>query len=115
MSGQLFIGRLPRDCRAADLEDHFKKCGKIIRCDVKSGFGFIEFDDQRDAEDAIRDLDGSEFEGGRIIVEWAKGRRQATPNTDRRGAGLSYCFCGSNCVNHHHHLIIGSFHEHLAI
>lgn len=49
-------GRLPLDCRPRDLEDMFYKYGRIIRCDVKVGFGFVEYEDRRDAEDAIRDL-----------------------------------------------------------
>jgi RNA recognition motif-containing protein len=41
----------------------FGKFGKIIRCDVKAGrgFGFVEFEDERDAKDAMRDLDGTFF------------------------------------------------------
>jgi hypothetical protein len=34
----------------------FYKYGRIIRCDVKVGFGFVEYEDRRDAEDAVRDL-----------------------------------------------------------
>ncbi len=52
----MHAGRLPLDCRPRDLEDMFYKYGRIIRCDVKVGFGFVEYEDRRDAEDAIRDL-----------------------------------------------------------
>ena len=37
-----------------------------------SGFAFIEFDDPRDAEDAVRDMDGRFVCGCRIRVEMAK-------------------------------------------
>ncbi|RCI01833.1 hypothetical protein CU098_008826 [Rhizopus stolonifer] len=74
----VFVGRLPtRDFDDRDLEDIFYKYGRIIKCQVKQGarfaFGFIEFEDPEDAHDAIRDLDGIEIDGTRIVVEKAKG------------------------------------------
>jgi len=39
---------------------------------MASGFAFIEFEDPRDAEDAVRDLDGRYVCGVRIRVEMAK-------------------------------------------
>lgn len=38
------------------------------------GFAFIYFEDERDAEDAIRALDGAPFGEGRrrLSVEWSK-------------------------------------------
>jgi arginine/serine-rich splicing factor 7 len=54
---QLFIGRLPRGSRASELEDVFYKYGKMTRCDVKQGikmaYGFIEYEDKRDAEVSV--------------------------------------------------------------
>jgi arginine/serine-rich splicing factor 4/5/6 len=39
-----------------------------------AGFAFVYMDDERDAEDAIRGLDNSEFgrQRRRLCVEWAK-------------------------------------------
>ncbi|EGF77309.1 hypothetical protein BATDEDRAFT_32353, partial [Batrachochytrium dendrobatidis JAM81] len=79
----LFIGRVPEDARSSDLEDIFRKYGKIIRCDVKHGasvsFGFVEYEDKRDAEEAVKAGQETEFEfnGAKMYVEWAKagGRR----------------------------------------
>ena len=39
---------------------------------VLNGFGFVEFDDPRDADYAVRDFDGTMFMGDRIIVQPAK-------------------------------------------
>lgn len=77
----LFVGRIPHDTRVRELEDVFVKYGRIIRCDVKRGYGFVEFEDVRDAEDAIKYCDGMRFLGGRIVVEFAKGpsRRGGAP------------------------------------
>jgi len=70
------LGRISPDTRARDLEDAFGKYGRIVRCDVKRGFAFVEFEDDRDGDDALRELDGTEILGYRVVVEWAKGRRR---------------------------------------
>ncbi|KAI8336022.1 hypothetical protein BD560DRAFT_413893 [Blakeslea trispora] len=82
----VFIGRLPtRDFDDRDLEDIFFKYGKIISCQVKQGarfaFGFIEFENPEDAYDAIRDVDGLEIDGTRIVVEKAKGTPRKSNDT----------------------------------
>ena len=54
---ELFLGGLSKDTRRQDLEDVFSKYGKITRCDIKyvngyagTAYGFIGFEDDRDAE-----------------------------------------------------------------
>ncbi|CEP07130.1 hypothetical protein [Parasitella parasitica] len=74
----LFVGRLPtHNFDDRDLEDIFYKYGRIISCQLKRGsrfaFGFIEFEDPEAAYDAIRDTDGLDIDGTRIVVEKAKG------------------------------------------
>ena len=46
-------------------------------------YGFMEIDDKRDAEDAIKDINGKDFNGGRIRIEFSN----AYSGTDRRGGG----------------------------
>ncbi|CAN7999006.1 unnamed protein product, partial [Ixodes hexagonus] len=52
--GQLFIGRLPLECRERDVEQVFERYGRLLRCDVKYGTGmayaFVDYEDHRDAE-----------------------------------------------------------------
>jgi len=79
----LWIGRIAPDTRSRDLEEVFGKYGRIIRCDVKRGFAFVEFEDDRDGDDALRDLDGTEILGHRVVVEWAKGRRRGPSERDK--------------------------------
>jgi len=92
----LFVGRLSPETRTRDLEDLFYKYGKITRCDVKrGGFGFVEFEDKRDAEDAIRELDGTTLLGRHIAVEWAKGPRRGSDSSSSRDKNADACFkCG---------------------
>ncbi|KAK3752737.1 hypothetical protein QZH41_018711, partial [Actinostola sp. cb2023] len=65
--------------REKDLENVFYKYGHIADIDLKNRrggppFAFVEFEDPRDADDAVRAKDGYEFEGFRIRVEFPRGR-----------------------------------------
>eukprot|EP00005_Dracoamoeba_jomungandri_P003052 CAMPEP_0174260556 /NCGR_PEP_ID=MMETSP0439-20130205/9928_1 /TAXON_ID=0 /ORGANISM="Stereomyxa ramosa, Strain Chinc5" /LENGTH=181 /DNA_ID=CAMNT_0015344819 /DNA_START=17 /DNA_END=563 /DNA_ORIENTATION=- len=64
----LFVGRLPPQAESRDLEDLFYKFGRISRCDVLKGYGFVEFEDRRDAEEALQDLDGVRLMGGALLL-----------------------------------------------
>ncbi|VDB82706.1 unnamed protein product [Peniophora sp. CBMAI 1063] len=74
-SRRLYIGKLPPDARSDEVQDLFKPYGKIVDCKVMTGFGFIEFDSSRDAEDAVTNVNGKSFLGGPIVVEFAKESR----------------------------------------
>ncbi|PVZ96921.1 hypothetical protein BB558_007157 [Smittium angustum] len=79
---QLFVGRLPQNIRSSELEDIFGAHGKLTRCDIKRGmnhcYGFIEYEDRRDAEDAIKECDRMKIGDERIVVEFAKGSARRT-------------------------------------
>ncbi|GAB6031697.1 hypothetical protein CHUAL_009448 [Chamberlinius hualienensis] len=81
MATRVYIGRLPYDVRERDLEKFFKGYGRIREILLKNGFGFVEFDDYRDADDAVYELNGKELLGERIIVARARGTAR------RRGGG----------------------------
>ncbi|CAK7348004.1 unnamed protein product [Dovyalis caffra] len=80
----IFCGNLDYDARQSDVERLFRRYGRIDRVDMKSGFAFVYMEDDRDAEDAIRRLDRTEFgrKGRRLRVEWTKQERDS-----RRSAG----------------------------
>ncbi|KAA3475074.1 serine/arginine-rich splicing factor SR34A-like [Gossypium australe] len=84
MSGRssrtLYVGNLPGDVREREVEDLFYKYGPIAQIDLKipprpPGYAFVEFEEARDAEDAIRGRDGYDFGGHRLRVELAHGGR----------------------------------------
>ncbi|VDM08757.1 unnamed protein product, partial [Wuchereria bancrofti] len=74
---RVFVGNLPSDVKQRDLEDIFYKYGRINFIDIKFTrdvpFAFIEFDDPRDARDAVHGRDGYDFDGCRIRVELTRG------------------------------------------
>lgn len=79
-SRTLYVGNLPGDVREREVEDLFYKYGPIAHIDLKipprpPGYAFLEFEEARDAEDAIRGRDGYDFGGHRLRVELAHGGR----------------------------------------
>jgi arginine/serine-rich splicing factor 1/9 len=72
-SRTIYVGNLPGDVREREIEDLFYKYGRIVDIDLKlpprpPGYCFIEFEDARDAEDAIRGRDGYNFDQNRLRV-----------------------------------------------
>ena len=58
--GQVYVGNLPPDVKARDIEDIFYKYGKISFINLKGGttgppFAFLEFEDPRYEETAYTD------------------------------------------------------------
>lgn len=84
---RVFIGNIPNDCRDRDLERFFEKYGRIRDIYIKPGrYAFAEFDDYRDAEDAVYDLNGKDFLGERVSVEHAKGPGRGRGGSRDRGS-----------------------------
>lgn len=73
MSTRVYIGRLPFNVRERDVEKFFKGYGHSKEILLKNGYGFVEFDDHRDADDAVYELNGRELCGERILIERARG------------------------------------------
>ncbi|XP_073970360.1 serine and arginine rich splicing factor B52 isoform X1 [Rhodnius prolixus] len=90
VGSRVYVGGLPYGCRERDLERFFKGYGRTRDILLKNGYGFIEFDDYRDADDAVYELNGKELLGERIVVEHARGNdRRRGPMLDRYGGGRS--------------------------
>ena len=84
MGTRVFMGRVGRDVQEEDIYHFLRKYGRVNDVMIKANFAFIvgcrascclilqEFDDYRDASDAIRDLDGGELCGERVTLELAR-------------------------------------------
>ncbi|KAF4518548.1 hypothetical protein B566_EDAN004292 [Ephemera danica] len=74
---RIYVGNLPPDIRTKDIQDLFYKFGKVTFVDLKNRrgppFAFVEFEDPRDAEDAVHARDGYDYDGYRLRVEFPRG------------------------------------------
>jgi len=73
---KVYLGNLSYDVRERDIEKFLKGYGRIRSISVKEGFGFVEFEDRRDADDAVKDLDGKTIDGRRVRVEHSRDSRK---------------------------------------
>ena len=80
MSKRLFVGSLAWGTTEATLKKHFEQAGAVESAAVimdkmsgrSKGFGFVDMEKVEDAEKAIKDLDGKESGGRKVVVNFAK-------------------------------------------
>ena len=80
MSTKLYVGNLPWTFNNNQLSDTFKPHGNVISAKVVTdkesgrsrGFGFVEMENDNDANSAIKALNGSELSGRKLVVAAAK-------------------------------------------
>lgn len=70
---RIYVGGIPSDCRERDLDKFFRNYGRLRDCLIKNGYAFVEFEDNRDADDAVYEMNGRELLGCRVSVEHARG------------------------------------------
>lgn len=94
MSGaRVYVGGLPYDVRERDLERFFKGYGRITEILIKKGYGFVEFEDYRDADDAVYEMNGKKLLGERVTIEPARGTARGSSGRrerERRGGRSRY-------------------------
>ena len=91
MSKNIYVGNLPFRTTEESVRDLFARYGEVQSVKLISdretgkprGFGFVEMDDDAAADEAIKSLDGTEFEGRNLKVNEAKPR---APRPARRPA-----------------------------
>ncbi|XP_076450787.1 RNA-binding protein 1-like [Babylonia areolata] len=77
---KVYVGDLGYGTTKEELEDKFARYGQLRSVWIARkppGFAFVEYEDPRDAEDAIRALNGVRINGRRARVEMASGRRSS--------------------------------------
>ncbi|KAF9945270.1 hypothetical protein BGZ70_003926 [Mortierella alpina] len=81
MTTRVYVGHLSRDANEDDLRHLFNRRGRILGVTVKNGFGFVEFENARDADDAVYEFKGKSFMGESLVVELA---REGNPRREDR-------------------------------
>lgn len=87
MASKLYVGGLPYSTTDQELEELFSAYGTVSYAKVitdketnrSRGFGFVEFEDNEEAQKAIKALNESDFGGRKIIVNEAR-PREDKPN-----------------------------------
>ena len=82
MSTKLFVGNLPWTVNDDALKTAFESHGKVVTAKVindrqtgrSRGFGFVEMENESEANTAIQALNGSQLKGRNIIVSEAKAK-----------------------------------------
>lgn len=99
VGSRVYVGGLPHGVRERDVERFFKGYGRTRDILIKNGYGFVEFEDYRDADDAVYELNGKEILGERVTVEPARGTARGGGSRrdndrydryDRRGGGSRF-------------------------
>ena len=89
MAIKLYVGGLAYSVTDQELETLFAEYGTVTSSAVikdresgqSKGFGFVEMEDIKEGQKAVKELDGKEFSGRTITVN------EARPQEDRRSGG----------------------------
>lgn len=88
----IYVGNLPYSITDADLRETFTRFGEVSQVNLiadrftgeSKGFGFVEMDNNTQADAAIKGLNGTDLKGRNITVN------QAKPRSDRPSRGPRY-------------------------
>ena len=88
----IFVAKLGGTTTSESLEEYFSQYGEVTSSKVimdrdtgaSKRYGFVEMENDGDAREAIDQLDGTEFEGGRIVVKEAEVRPKRQGGFQRR-------------------------------
>ena len=81
----IYVGNIPRETSEKEIREAFEQYGEVTSVNLikdkftnmLKGFGFVDMPKQTEAENAIKNLDGTMFNGRPLTVN------QAKPKTDR--------------------------------
>lgn len=88
----IFVAKLDYETQSEDLREVFQEFGEVSSAKVimdkytgrSRGFGFVEMDNDSEALNAIRELNGVELDGRYIVVKKAEPRGQSNNRSNSR-------------------------------
>lgn len=95
MAKKLYVGGLPYSTTQEELQDAFSKAGTVTSVSIimdkmtgrSRGFGFVEMENDGDAEKAIDMWNGKELDGRKLTVNEAKPMEARAPRSNDGGYG----------------------------
>ena len=94
---RLFVGNLSYQTMQEDLQEYFSQAGVVTSVNLmldkvtgkSRGFAFVEFATAEEANKAVEQFHGKDFQGRALTVNVARPREERPPrwSGDRRGAG----------------------------
>lgn len=82
---RIFIGRLSPRTQERDIENIFSAYGKVKRVDLKEGYAFVFFSDEKNALESIAAMNNKELDGNMIVVEPAHNNSKPRNSNGNRG------------------------------
>lgn len=73
---RIFVRNVPTKVKQSDLENLFSKAGKISDIVLKTNFAFIQFEQEKEAYEALRLFSEYTLAGNQLSVEIAKSRTE---------------------------------------
>jgi arginine/serine-rich splicing factor 7 len=71
---RIFVRNIPAKVTQGELENIFKSIGKVNDIILKTNFAFIQYEQEKDAYEALKSLNDYSLSGNKLIVELAKSR-----------------------------------------
>jgi len=80
----IYVGNIPHSVEEEALKELFEKFGPVVSVKkitdkftgAPRGFGFVQMENKEDAQKAIDELNGYEFEGRKLVVNEAREKEQ---------------------------------------
>ena len=81
---KLFVGSLPWGVDDAQMAQIFSQAGNVVSAQVvkdresgrSRGFGFVEMSTDEEAQNAVKNLNGTDVDGRKIVVNIARPREE---------------------------------------
>jgi RNA recognition motif-containing protein len=98
MAKRIYVGSLPYSVEQTQLESLFAQFGRVNEVNIitdqytgqAKGFAFVEMENEAEAQQAIRQLNGTELGGRTLVVNEARERDRGGRSGGGSGGGRRY-------------------------